>query len=136
MVFWRNYRVEFNPHNTFNDYAFEWTPNYIKWFVNNTEVYQQNQNIVDDLNFSQTIMMNLWPSIWEDWTGEWNNQETPKHAYYDYVKYYEYNQVMAIMVQIIIFHLLGKIILNNLIHIFGKIIHLAPLMVIFAHLAH
>lgn len=83
--------VEFNPHNTFNDYAFEWTPYYIKWFVNDIEVYQQNQNIVDDLNFSQTIMMNLWPSIWEDWTGEWNNQETPKHAYYDYVKYYEYN---------------------------------------------
>ena len=83
--------VGFNPHNEFHDYAFEWTPFYIKWFVDGTEVYQQSENIVDDLNFSQKIMMNLWPSIWEDWTGEWDNQATPKHAYYDYVKYYEYN---------------------------------------------
>ena len=82
--------VEFNPHTTFNDYAFEWTPSSIKWFVNNHEVYSQNESIVDDLNFSQEIMMNLWPAIWENWVGEWDNQDTPKHAYYDYVKYYEY----------------------------------------------
>lgn len=82
--------VEFNPHTTFNDYAFEWTPSSIKWFVNNHEVYSQNESIVDDLNFAQEIMMNLWPAIWENWVGEWDNQDTPKHAYYDYVKYYEY----------------------------------------------
>tara|TARA_Y100000746_G_C15458281_1_gene430242 strand:- start:739 stop:2058 length:1320 start_codon:yes stop_codon:yes gene_type:complete len=82
--------VDFNPHQGMHDYAFEWTPEYIKWFVNGEEVYQQNESIVDDLNFSQNIMMNLWPAIWESWVGEWNEEDTPKHAYYDYVKYYEY----------------------------------------------
>ena len=47
----------------------------------------ETENIVDDLNFSQKIMMNMWPAIWEDWVGEWDNQDTPKHSYYDYVKY-------------------------------------------------
>ena len=82
--------VDFNPHYEFHDYAFEWTPDYIKWFIDGIQVYEQNESIVDDLNFSQQIIMNIWPAIWEDWVGEWNEQDTPKHAYYDYVKYYEY----------------------------------------------
>ena len=84
-------QVDFNPHSSFNNYAIEWTPSSIKWFVNDEEVYMQGLSIVDDLNMSQKIMMNLWPSIWEDWTGEWNEEDVPKHAFYDYVKYYEYN---------------------------------------------
>ena len=80
----------FNPHQDFHDYAFEWTPFYIKWYVDGEQVYEQSQSIVDDLNFSQNIMMNVWPAIWEDWVGEWDNQNTAQHAYYDYVKYYSY----------------------------------------------
>ena len=82
--------VGFNPHQNFHDYAIEWTPEHIKWFVDGEQVYSQGQNIVDDLNFSQKIMMNIWPAIWDDWVGEWDNQDTPKHSYYDYVKYYSY----------------------------------------------
>ena len=48
-------------------------------------------SIVDDMNFSQKIMMNLWPAIWESWVGTWDENDTPKHAYYDYVRYYSYN---------------------------------------------
>jgi len=85
--------VNFNPHLDFHDYAFEWTPDFIKWFVDGEEVYHQGYSIVNDLNFSQKIMMNLWPAIWENWAGEWDNQDTPKHAYYDYVKYYTYDSL-------------------------------------------
>ena len=34
--------------------------------------------------------MNIWPAIWESWVGEWDEEDTPKHSYYDYVRYYEY----------------------------------------------
>ena len=83
--------VDFNPHQSFHDYAFEWTPDYIAWFVDGDEVYSQGISIVDDMNFSQKIMMNLWPAIWESWVGTWDENDTPKHAYYDYVRYYSYN---------------------------------------------
>ena len=83
--------VGFNPHQDFHDYAFEWTPQYIKWFVDGEEVYQQSESVVDDLNLSQKIMMNVWPAIWSDWVGEWSNQDTPQHVYYDYVRYYAYS---------------------------------------------
>ena len=83
--------VDFNPHQEFHDYAFEWTPNYIKWFIDNIEVYQQVSPSVDDLNLSQKIMMNLWAANAPSWTGDWNYQDVPKFSYYDYVKYYSYN---------------------------------------------
>ena len=83
--------VDFNPHQEFHDYAFEWTPNYIKWFIDNIEVYQQVSPSVDDLNLSQKIMMNLWAANAPSWTGNWDYQDVPKFSYYDYVKYYSYN---------------------------------------------
>ncbi|MAJ43615.1 MAG: hypothetical protein CMF96_02580 [Candidatus Marinimicrobia bacterium] len=82
--------IEYNPHFEFHEYAFEWTPNSIKWFIDSQLVYQQTETIVDDLNLSQKIIMNIWPAIWESWVGEWDEEDTPKHSYYDYVRYYEY----------------------------------------------
>jgi len=82
--------VDFNPHLEFHDYAIEWTPSSIKWFIDSEEVYIQSENIVDDLMYSQNIMMNIWPAVWENWVGEWDEEDTPKHAYYDFVKYYTY----------------------------------------------
>jgi len=82
--------VDFNPHLDFHIYAFEWTPYSIKWFVDGVEVYSQSQDIVDDLIYSQKIMMNLWSAIWEDWVGIWDSSTMPVTSYYDFVKYYEY----------------------------------------------
>tara|TARA_A100000164_G_scaffold312439_1_gene290794 strand:- start:256 stop:1572 length:1317 start_codon:yes stop_codon:yes gene_type:complete len=82
--------IEYNPHFEFHEYAFEWTPNSIKWFIDSQLVYEQTETIVDDLNLSQKIIMNIWPAIWESWVGEWDEEDTPKHSYYDYVRYYEY----------------------------------------------
>ena len=82
--------VDFNPHIEFHDYAFEWTPYSIKWFIDGTEVYSQNQNIVDDLIYPQKIMMNLWSAVWFDWVGQWNAESLPQNSYYNFVKYYEY----------------------------------------------
>ena len=77
--------IEYNPHFEFHEYAFEWTPNSIKWFIDSQLVYEQTETIVDDLNLSQKIIMNIWPAIWESWVGEWDEEDTPKHSYYDYV---------------------------------------------------
>jgi len=82
--------VDFNPFEGFNDYAFEWTPNEIRWFVNGIEIYSQDQNVVQDLIYPQKIMMNLWAAIWEDWVGPWDPTTMPVNSYYNFVKYYNY----------------------------------------------
>ena len=85
--------LNFNPFDDYHDYAFEWTPTYVKWFVNGVEVYSQTEDVVDDLVYPHKIMMNIWSAIYEDWVGEWDPSTLPVKSYYDYVKYYEYDEL-------------------------------------------
>ncbi len=80
----------FNPYEDFHDYAFEWTPFYVAWFIDGEEVYRQSSSHVGTLNKAQKIMMNLWIADWENWVGPWDNSSLPAFSYYDRVKYYSY----------------------------------------------
>ena len=82
----------FNPFDEYHDYAFEWTPDYVKWFINDIEVYSQEGMNVIDLIYPQKIMMNIWAAIYEDWVGEWNTDTMPVYSYYDHVKYYYFTE--------------------------------------------
>jgi len=82
--------IPFYPYDTFNIYAFEWTPNNIKFFVNDQLVREDENQYVSTHNTSQKIMMNIWQPIWEDWVGEFDDSILPVYAYYDWVKYYSY----------------------------------------------
>ena len=86
-------RTHFNPFNThldFFEYGFEWTPDYVAWFINGEEVYRQTADHVADLNHSAKIMMNIWNPIWDDWVGFWDDRVLPRFAYYDWVRYASY----------------------------------------------
>ena len=84
---------DLNAHSDFNDYAFEWTPNYVAWFINGKEYYRQDlptHTYIATLRNPQKIMMNLWVPVYEDWVGKWNEDIIPRFAYYDNVAYYEH----------------------------------------------
>ena len=82
--------LSFNPHSDFHTYAFDWTPEYISWSIDGTEVYKQTGEHIAKMNKAQKIMMNIWPSEFWEWTGPWDPTKVPLYAMYDYVKYYEY----------------------------------------------
>lgn len=82
--------VDFNPFEDFHTYAFEWTPDYIAWFIDGEEVYRQTAEHVSTLNRPQKLMMNIWNPIYEDWVGEWKDEYLPAFAYYDWVSYSSY----------------------------------------------
>lgn len=86
----RQHYVDFNPHLDFHTYSFEWTPEYVAWFIDDIEVYRQTGSHVDSLYLSQKIMMNIWNPIYADWVGTWNPDIIPRFSYYDYVSYSEY----------------------------------------------
>ncbi len=86
----RNQVTNFNPYEDFHIYAFEWTPFYVAWFIDGTEVYRQTDSHVGTLNKAQKIMMNLWNSQFVNWVGEWSDASLPAFSYYDWVKYYAY----------------------------------------------
>jgi hypothetical protein len=82
--------VNFNPALSFHTYAIEWTPEYVAWFIDNTEVYKQTGSFIQTLIHPQKIMMNVWNPAYTNWIGEWNDYVLPAFAYYDWVSYYSY----------------------------------------------
>lgn len=86
----RSQVVNFNPALDYHTYAFEWTPDYIAWFIDGTEVYRQTGAHVQTVTRAQKIMMNIWNPIYDNWVGDWNPAVLPAFAYYDWVKYYSY----------------------------------------------
>ena len=86
----RQHYVPFNPHLDFHTYGFEWTPDYVAWFIDDEEVYRQTGDYIEELHYSQKIMMNIWNPAYDDWVGIWDERILPRFAFYDYVSYASY----------------------------------------------
>lgn len=82
--------VNFDPSQDYHIYAFEWTPDYVAWFIDNVEVYRQTGDHILTLSHEQKIMMNIWNPTAESWAGTWNPKILPAFAFYDWVSYYSY----------------------------------------------
>lgn len=83
-------QLSFDPSQSFHTYAFEWTPNSIRFFVDGQMVRENFNNYVTTHNTGQKIMMNIWQPIWENWVGEFDESILPVYAYYDWIKYYAF----------------------------------------------
>jgi len=86
----RTHYVPIITHLDFFEYGFEWTPDYVAWFINGEEVYRQTADHVADLNHPVKIMMNIWNPVFDDWVGFWDERVLPRFAYYDWVRYASY----------------------------------------------
>jgi hypothetical protein len=85
-----HYPMKNSPHLDYHVYAFEWTPQYVAWFVDGNEVLKQTHEHIQTLTKPQKIMMNVWPPQYENWAGVLDPLTLPAFAYYDWVKYYSY----------------------------------------------
>ncbi len=86
----RHQFVDFNPHLDFHTYAFEWTPDYVAWFIDGVEVHRQTGEHIQSLFRPQKMMMNIWNPIYDNWAGDFNPETLPAFAYYDWASYYSY----------------------------------------------
>ena len=86
----RTHYTSLNTHLDFNVYGFEWTPEYVAWFINGEEVYRQTDDHIEDLIHSSKIMMNIWNPTYDDWVGIWDDRVLPRFAYYDWAQYSSY----------------------------------------------
>ncbi|MDX1700195.1 MAG: family 16 glycosylhydrolase [Melioribacteraceae bacterium] len=82
--------IDFDPFTEFHTYAFEWTPDYVAWFVDDIEVYRQTGEHISTIKWPQNIMMNIWNPIWTNWVGTWQDNALPAFSYYDWVSYSAY----------------------------------------------
>ena len=84
------FQFDFSPHETIMEYAIEWEPESIRWFVGDQLVYEQDETLAGDLSYPMAILMNLWAAEASSWAGAWNPAILPQQALYDYVRYYSY----------------------------------------------
>lgn len=85
-----HYLMPASPHLDYHTYAFEWTPEYVSWFVDGIEVLKQTGVHIQNLTLPQKIMMNVWNPQYPNWVGSFYPEALPAFAYYDWVAYYEY----------------------------------------------
>lgn len=85
-----HYPLFASPHLDYHTYAFEWTPDYVAWFIDDVEVLRQTGTHIQTLNKEQKIMMNIWNPQYENWAGTFIPDALPAFAFYDWVSYYAY----------------------------------------------
>ena len=83
----RSQHIDFDPYIDFHEYAFEWTPDYVAWFIDGTEVYRQTGDHIQTLQYPQKIMMNIWNPVYTNWVGYWKDEYLPAVSMYDWVQY-------------------------------------------------
>lgn len=87
--------LDFDPTKDFHEYGFEWTPDYIRWFVDGEEVHRVLATDDDLPTHDCQIMMNLWDGFpapsWTSWGGKFDEKCLPVHAYYDYIEFTPYS---------------------------------------------
>ncbi|MDP3682899.1 MAG: family 16 glycosylhydrolase, partial [Ignavibacteria bacterium] len=86
----RHELTAFNPAFDYHDYGFEWTPDYVAWFIDGKEVHRQTGDHIKTLDLPQKLMMNVWNPDYENWVGVWSDKVLPAFSYYDWVKYSAY----------------------------------------------
>lgn len=83
-------------NKTYHTYSFEWTPNYVAWFIDGVEVRRATTGINDPKNQvqalikEQSLRFNLWSSTISDWVGDWNDKILPVNQFINWVKVYRY----------------------------------------------
>ena len=86
------YWPNFDPSTDWHEYAIEWKPTYIAWFVDGQEVRRRtNTESVRDMDKWSLLYMNFWTPTWEDWGSGRNDSTMPWYSKYDYIEAYDWD---------------------------------------------
>lgn len=86
--------VAFDPTADFHEYAIEWLPEVVHFYIDGQLVHSQVEDVRDLLTHPSKLMMNLWavkdtPGL-RAWAGKLDEGAIPTSAYYDWVRVWEY----------------------------------------------
>lgn len=83
--------LDFNHREDFHVYAFEWTSEYVRWFVDGQMVreFTEKEGEIQVPTESTKIMMNLWLGAFG---GDPTNNVYPLSSEYDWLRFYKWDQ--------------------------------------------
>ena len=87
------YKLSSNVNEDYHIYVVEWTPEYVSWSLDGTEVRRDQSNVqVSSLVEKQSLRFNLWASNNSAWVGLLSSKNIPITQYIDYVKVSSYDE--------------------------------------------
>ncbi len=76
---------------SFHTYVVEWTPDYIAWYLDGTEVRRTTgQQVTDCRGEEQSYRFNTWISENSSWVGAFDQASLPLYQYINWIKYYSF----------------------------------------------
>lgn len=86
--------VAFDPTAGFHNYAIEWLPSVVNFYINGQLVHSQTDQIAEFVTLEQRMMMNLWPVIdrsdLNSWAGQFDDSVLPVESRYEWARLSQY----------------------------------------------
>lgn len=86
------HNTEDDLSKTFHTYALEWSPDSIVWELDGQRLrkIQNDTQVVGLRSKAMTWRMNLWASVWPDWSGPFELKDLPTCQFINWIRYLKY----------------------------------------------
>lgn len=75
----------------YNTFTLEWTPDYVRWLVNGSQVRRINGGQVKEFNSAASFRFNIWPPNIPEWVGPVDQNAIPTAMFVNWVEYHKWN---------------------------------------------
>jgi len=76
--------------DNYHTYQVEWTPEYVSWSFDGTEVRRTEGGQASQLTSPHSLRFNVWSSDSTGWAGELDENALPAYQFVNWIKYYRY----------------------------------------------
>ncbi|MBN2574728.1 MAG: family 16 glycosylhydrolase [Deltaproteobacteria bacterium] len=74
----------------YHTYQIEWTPEYVSWSFDGTEVRRTQGGQASELRDPHSLRFNVWSSEGTGWAGELDESALPAYQFVNWIRYYRY----------------------------------------------
>lgn len=85
------YSVTGSLADGYHTYTLEWTPDYVSWSFDGTQVRKTEGGQVSNLINPETLRFNAWASDATGWAGALDDTALPAYQFVNWIKYYRYD---------------------------------------------
>lgn len=76
--------------DAYHTYALVWTPEYVAWELDGTEVRRTTSGQVSELTSPQSLRFNIWAANIPSWVGDFDDSALPQYQYVNWIAFYRY----------------------------------------------
>ncbi len=74
----------------YNTFTLEWTPSYVRWLINGTEMRRATSSQVSELSSPASFRFNIWPPNIPEWVGPLDQSKIPTAMFVNWVEYHKW----------------------------------------------